>query len=69
MSAVTHAVVTDITPNRCTVQFVGSLDECYEYMGDDSDGNGMQAILECMPGEVPEEGMRAYRLDGKVWGK
>ena len=66
-TAVTHAVVTGITPNRCTVQFVGSHEDCYEFLVNYPDVDG--AILECSTGEVPEEGTRAYRLDGMVWGK
>lgn len=65
MANVTHAVVTDITPNRCTVQHTGSVESCYEFMGNDTDGNGFQRILEIVGGEL-EVGERAWHRDGIV---
>jgi hypothetical protein len=46
---------------------VGTVEECYEFMGNDSDGDGTQGILEVNQAKIPAVGERAYWLDGTVW--
>ncbi|HET6582110.1 MAG TPA: hypothetical protein VFG69_01660 [Nannocystaceae bacterium] len=63
----THALVSDITPNRCTIVCVGSEDDCREAATDDR-----QQVLPLDPEiAVPEEGTRGWisRETGMVWGK
>lgn len=65
-STVTHAVCSDITPNRCNLEFAGTYQECREWAEDNTDdtsrimpvAGGVAAGL--VAGESGDDKIRAH---------